>query len=131
LTKAGNLANFYAGASKLKKGDYDGAIAHLDKFSASDLLLQARAYCLTGDAYMQKKDYDNAAKFYKKASEYKANQYTTPFYLFKLGLAYEKKSDWSNAHAAYKRIVDEFRENSDYARAEKYMYKMEAIMGGK
>jgi tetratricopeptide (TPR) repeat protein len=131
LTKAGNLANFYAGASKLKKGDYDGAITHLNKFSSSDLLFQARAYCLTGDAYMQKKDFENAASFYKKAAEYKPNQFTTPFYLFKLGLACEKKSDWSGAQAAYKRITEEFRENADYARALKYLNRVETVMNGK
>ena len=66
-TPAGNLANFYAGVALLKEGKYDEAIEHLKEFSSSDLLVQARAYALTGDAYMEKKSYDEAADYYRKS----------------------------------------------------------------
>ena len=48
-TKAANIASFYAGASYLRLGDFDGAIRHLSDFSSSDFLVQARAYTLMGD----------------------------------------------------------------------------------
>ncbi len=60
-TPGGNLAKFYAGLGLLKQGKYDEAIEHLDDFKSSDLLVQARAYALLGDAYMEKKSYDEAA----------------------------------------------------------------------
>ena len=53
-TKAGNLANFYAGTALLKQGKFDEAIDHLSDFSSGDLVLQGKAYVLIGDAYMEK-----------------------------------------------------------------------------
>jgi hypothetical protein len=47
-TKAGNLANYYAGVIYLKQGKFPLAIFHLEDFSSNDLLVQARAYSLVG-----------------------------------------------------------------------------------
>jgi len=38
-TKAGNLANYYAGMSYLAVKDYGNAISHLENFSADDMML--------------------------------------------------------------------------------------------
>src|SRR5690606_28229546 len=89
-TKAGKLANFYAGVALLKEGNFDEAISRLKNFSSSDLLLQARAYALIGDAYMEKGEFKEAISYYKRAADYKSNQYFTPGYLLKLGLASNK-----------------------------------------
>ena len=64
VTKAANLANFYAGATYLKLGDFESAITYLNNFSSSDYLIQGRAYALLGDAYMGIKDYSTAVSFY-------------------------------------------------------------------
>src|SRR5690606_3114897 len=88
ITKAGNLANYYAGVSYLKQGKYELARLYLEDFSSDDLLVQARAYSLIGDAYMEEKNYEEAAKFYHKAAEYKPNKTFTPIYLMKEALAY-------------------------------------------
>jgi Tetratricopeptide repeat. len=63
------------------------AIYHLEDFKVNDLLVQPRAYSLMGDAYMEQKDYENAAKYYDKASSYEPNKQFTPIYLMKAGLA--------------------------------------------
>ncbi len=64
-TDAGNLANFYAGVALLKQGKFDDAIERLNNFSSSDLLVQARAYSLIGDAYMEKKNTEEAISYYR------------------------------------------------------------------
>ena len=94
LNKTANLAKFYAGVCYLKLGNYEQAIDYLSDFSASDYLVQGRAYALIGDAHMEQGDFDKAIKFYKKAADYKPNQYFTPTYLMKLGLASEKSNDY-------------------------------------
>ena len=52
-TKAGNLANFYAGVASLKQGKYKEALDFLEDFSSDDYLVQSRAYSLMGDAQLE------------------------------------------------------------------------------
>ncbi|MFC0184915.1 tol-pal system YbgF family protein [Pseudarcicella hirudinis] len=120
----GNIAS-YAGVANLKEGKYDAAIENLKNFSSSDLLVQARAYALIGDAYSEKKAYGDAIDYYKKASEYKANKFFTPTYLLKLGAAYEANKQGKEALAVYNEIVEKYAESSEYINAKKYKALLE------
>lgn len=124
-TDAGNLANFYAGAISLKQGKYPLAIFYLEDFSANDILVQARAYSLLGDAYMEQKEFENAAKYYDKAANYKPNKFYTPTYLMKLALAYEKMEEPAKAIATYDRIINNYWESNEYQTARKYKASLE------
>ncbi len=126
MTKSGNLANFYTGVIYLKQGKFPLAIYHLEDFSANDLLVQARAYSLIGDAYMEQKKYDEAARYYDKASGYEPNKEFTPTYLMKAALAYEKLNDIEKAKAAYQTIIDTYFDSSEIQNAKKYKAKLEA-----
>jgi tetratricopeptide (TPR) repeat protein len=121
----GNLANFYAGVANLKEGKYDAAIEQLKSFGSSDLLVQARAYSLIGDAYAEKKAYGEAADYYKKASEYKANKFFTPTYMMKLAAALEANKEPKEALAVYTEIVEEYAESSEAVSAKKYKAMLE------
>ncbi len=125
MTDAGNLANYYAGFSYLKQGKYPLAIFHFEDFSSSDLLVQARAYSLMGDAYMENKDFENAAKYYSKAANYKPNKQFTPTYLMKAGLAYEKLNQNDKAKEAYQTIIDKYWESGELQLAKKLKAKLE------
>ncbi len=125
-TDAGNLANYYTGAIYLKQGKYPLAIFHLEDFSASDLLVQARAYSLMGDAYMEQKDYENAAKYYEKAAGYKPNKEFTPTYLMKAALAYEKLNKNDKAKAVYQTIIDKYWESAELQNARKFKARLES-----
>ena len=128
-TKAGNLAEFYAGVALLKEGKYDEAIAHLNDFSSSDLLVQARAYALIGDAYMEKKSYDEAANHYRKAADYNPNKYFTPGYLTKLAVAYEQAKQNDKAISTYNEIIEKYGQSTEAASAKKYKSVLEATVG--
>ncbi|MFK7899677.1 MAG: tol-pal system YbgF family protein [Cyclobacteriaceae bacterium] len=119
-TDAGNLSNFYSGALYLKQGEYETAIEFLDKFSSSDFLVQARAYALTGDAYMELGEYDNAATQYEKAADHYPNETFTPAYLNKLALAYEKADNQSEALEVYSTLLKDYPNSSEATRAKKY-----------
>jgi tetratricopeptide (TPR) repeat protein len=125
-TKAGNLANFYAGAIYMKQGKFPSAIVHLDDVLVNDLLVQARAYSLIGDAYMEQKKFDEAASYYDKAASYKPNKEFTPTYLMKAALAYEKLNNAEKAKAAYQTIIDTFWDSSEVQNAKKFKAKLEA-----
>jgi len=127
-TKAGNLAAFYAGAAQLKQGKYDEAIDQLKNFSSSDLLVQARAYALLGDAYAEKKQYGEAIDAYKKAAEYKPNKFFTPGYLMKLAAAQEAANQPNDALDSYTQVVDKYPESAEYPSAKKYQSKLQGAV---
>src|SRR5688572_2466984 len=56
MTDAANLANYYGGAIALKQGKFALALLYLQDFSSNDILVQARAYSLMGDAHMELKE---------------------------------------------------------------------------
>lgn len=126
ITQAAKLANFYAGAAYLQQGKYEVARLYLEDFSADDLLVQARAYSLIGDTYMEEKNYADAAKYYDKAAGYKPNKYFTPVYLMKAALAHEKNNNNDKAIAAYDKIITEYFQAPEYQNARKYKAKLEA-----
>lgn len=127
FTDAANLSSFYAGATYMKLGDFESAIRNLDKFSSDDLLVQARAYALTGDAYVEIDDLDNAIKYYNKAASNYPNAEFTPTYLIKAAITYEAKGDTKQALARYKRIVDEYPNATEYQEALKQKSRLEGL----
>jgi tetratricopeptide (TPR) repeat protein len=127
FTQAANLAHFYIGVSYMHQKDYTKAVQHLTKFRSKDLLLQARAWALLGDAYTENKNYPLAVNFYMKAADYKPNKIFTPVYLTKAALAYEAKEDFKAALGCYQRIVQEFPEVAQYGEALKHAARLKAI----
>lgn len=128
ITKAGNLAAYYAGAAYLKDGKFQEAIDHLKDFSSSDILVQARAYSLIGDANMELKKYDEAANNYDKAANYNPNKFFSPQYLMKEALAHEKNGDNQAALKAYDEIIEKYFDSQEYNDARKHKARIEALL---
>ena len=116
-TKAGNLADFYAGVAALKQGKYQDAYNYLDKFSSSDYLVQARAYSLMGDAQLELGKAKDAADLYAKAADHNANEYFSPGYVLKQGIALEAAKDNAAATKAYDRIINDYSAAAEVAEA--------------
>lgn len=126
ITDAAKLANYYAGAAFLQQGKFEVARLYLEDFKADDLLVQARAYSLIGDTYMEEGNYEQAATFYNKAANYKPNQYFSPTYLMKAGLAFERSEQNDQAIAAYDKIISEYKNSPEYQAARKYKARLQA-----
>lgn len=125
-TPAGNIAHYIAGATLLKQGKFDEAIEHLKSFSASDLLMQARAYTMIGDAYMEKNAPEEAITYYEKAVDYKPNPQFTPAYMIKLGIAYEKAKKNKEAIEVYSNLIEEYPQSSEVLNAKKFKNLLES-----
>ncbi len=110
---AQNLADLYLGITFIKQGKYDQAIEKLKNFESGDLLVQARALSLIGDAYSEKKSYADAIEYYQKAAEYKANKFFSPTYLLKLANAYEANKQPKEALATYTEITEKYPQSSE------------------
>jgi TolA-binding protein len=126
ITDAGKLANYYAGVCFLKQGKYEVARLYLEDFSSNDLLVQARAYSLIGDTYMEEKKFEDAASYYKKAANYKPNKYFSPSYLMKAALAFEKLNQPEKAKEAYEQIITQYWESGEYQSARKLKARLES-----
>ena len=129
-TDAGKLADFYAGVALLKEGKFAEAQSHLENFKSDDYLLQARAYSLTGDALSEQGKYKEAADMYNKAANHNSNQYFSPQYLMKAGIAYEAANDFKAAVNTYDKIIKEYVSSAEVTDAKKYKARAEMLAGG-
>lgn len=108
MTKSANLSHYYAGICYLKLGEFENAIEHLDSFSSDDELVGPMAKGAMGDAYMELKQPEKAAGLYRKAAEMRSNEFTSPMFLLKAGMAYEELGDFSKALEMYKKIRKDY-----------------------
>ncbi len=128
ITKAGNLAEYYAGICYLQLGDYENAIDHLESFKTDDLLVGAAKYSALGDAYVELGEYDKAVNNFEKAISDFRNDYSTPLILKKVALVYEEMNEFDKANDFYQEISREYPESEEARDIQKYLKRTELKM---
>lgn len=127
-TKSANLAQYYAGISYLRLGEYEEAINYLEDFDASDRIISVVALGATGDAYVELGDFDKGLTYYEKAAGLNSNELLSPVYLFKAGLVQEKLGNYKKAVASYKKIKTDFPKSDEAREIDKYITAAELKM---
>lgn len=107
-TPAGNSAHYYAGLAYFSQGSFQDAIEILDGYSASDVATAAMAKGVIGDAFAELGQMNDAADYYKKAANATDNNFTTPLFLWKAGLALEAQGEATKAVSLYERIASDY-----------------------
>ncbi len=125
-TKAGNLANYYAGVAYMRMGDFVSAIDYLEEFDGDDEILAAVHLGAIGDCFAQIDQPEDALDYYIKAVNARSNEFTTPLYLMKAAQAAEYIEDNDQAIKLYKRIKKEYPESRDAQNIDKYIAGVEA-----
>lgn len=128
-TKAGKLASLYAGIALMKQAKYAEAIERLDKFSSDDQVLQARAYALIADCYMETKKVEDAISYYEKASNHKPNKFSTPGYMMKWAGALTEAKKTKEAAEVYTDIINKYPTGTETLLAKKYKSRLETEIG--
>lgn len=128
-TKAGNLANYYAGICALNLGQFQEAISYFDNFSANDPLLSVVATGSIGDAFMEINQPKEALEYYNKAVSGKENNLVVPFYLKKAGILAESEGNLDQALKHYTRLKKEFKDSRDALDIDKYIARIETKKG--
>jgi len=129
ITKAGNLANYYAGICFLKKGNFDKAISYLSSFDADDEIVAPMAKGAIGDAYLAKGNKDKAVSYYLTAANLKDNEFTSPLFLLKAGEVYEEMGQFDNAIQTYTKIKKQYFKSNEARNINKYIARAKAEKG--
>jgi TolA-binding protein len=80
----------------------------MDDYDKSDAATSATAYGVIGDAFVELGQMNDAVDFYNKAANATENDFTTPLFLWKAGLAYEALGENAKAVKLYERIADDY-----------------------
>ncbi len=122
-SKAGKLANYYAGISYLHLGNFQKAIDYLKDFSTDDAMVQSIATGATGDAYLELGNKEKAISYYEDAIATK-DEFTAPTYLMKLGLLQEEMGKQKDALESYTAIKDQYKKSAEYTLIDKYITRV-------
>ena len=91
-SSAGNLAALSAAETYYGQGKYKEAVKYLENFSTSEPVLAANALALTGDCYVNLKQYDKALDYFNKAlKKADKNPQITPRVLLKEANVYDEQ----------------------------------------
>ncbi|MCC6448086.1 MAG: tetratricopeptide repeat protein [Chitinophagaceae bacterium] len=123
-TPAANLAEYYAGISYLKLGDFAKAESHLKKFDGKGTMVSLVAKGALGDASMELNKPDDAIKAYQEASSDLNNVLLSPIYIERKAIAYEMKNNKDEAIKAYKLIIDEYPSSPQAASSHKSLARL-------
>ena len=122
---AGDAIHFYIGVSHLHLNQYQEAIDALSKYSVKDFIMQARAYCCIGDAYVGLDNFKKAEEFYMKAARHHDNLMAAA-YLKKAAIICEESGATERAISLFKEIKDKYQQAPEAYDADKYIARLKA-----
>lgn len=126
-TNAANLAHYYAGMAYLSTNKYQEAIKHLDKFKSKDDVLAPLAKGAIGDAFVQLNQNEDALKYYEEAAKMRENEFTTPRFLLKAGIAAMALSQNDKALKHFQNITENYSNSPEATKAEIYTGRADAM----
>jgi tetratricopeptide (TPR) repeat protein len=123
-TRVGQTAKYCAGVIYIRMGQFQKGIDFLKQFDARDKIIQAEAYGLMGDAYMELGRTADGIAYYKKAGNYNDNDLISPLYLLREGIALEKAGKPSEAIAVYKQIKSKYPQSLQGREIDKFLARL-------
>lgn len=124
-TSGGNIANYTLGIAAMDKGEFEDAIGYFDECDFEDIVIGAMVIGLKGDCYVELDDLDNAVEMFEEAAQYEENEFTSPMYLKKAGLAYEALGNPEKALEAYEKIQSNWEKSEEGQDIEKYIARVQ------
>jgi len=123
-TTTGNLANYYAGVSYLRLGQFDAAQSYLNDYSPDGSVLPITYYGVLGDLASEKNDMDKAISNYKKAIGYGTNEFLEAYYSKKLGMLYEHQGKVAEAKSTYENLKNKYPNTPEGQDIDKYISRV-------
>ena len=123
-TSGGDIAHYTMGIAAMKNGDFESALESFESCGFEDVELGSMVIGLQGDCYVELDDYESAVDRYEEAASREENEFTTPMYLKKAGLAYEALGKNDDAREAYQKIKDNWENSTEGQDIEKYLARV-------
>jgi tetratricopeptide (TPR) repeat protein len=120
-TPSGNLAHYYLGICYRSKGNYKDAIKQFQDYDGNDQIVSSIATGSIGDCYMEQGNAEEAISYYVKAGNANHNNFTSPLYLKKAGLAYEDQKNYTEAIKQYEKIKTEYFDTPESRDIDKFI----------
>lgn len=116
-TKAGNLANLYAGLCYAHMDKWEDAVKYLEKYdNVDDILISPAAMGALGNAYAHVNQLDKAVSTLTKAAEKADNILMSPIYYIQAGEILESQGKKADALKLYQKVkaMESISESSPY-----------------
>ena len=124
-TKAGNLANLYAGLCFAKLDKWQEAARYLEKYDASDdQMVSPAAVGALGNAYAHLNQLDKAVSTLKKAAEMADNNSLSPTFLIQAGEILESQGKADEALKLYQTIKEKYFNSMQYQTIDEYIERV-------
>jgi tetratricopeptide (TPR) repeat protein len=121
-TKAGNLANLYAGLCYAQMDKWQEAANYLEKFNgADDELISPAAIGALGNAYAHLNQLDKAVSNLKKAAEKADNNALSPTFLIQAGEILESQGKKDEALKLYQQVKEKYFNSMQYQTIDAYI----------
>ena len=124
-TKAGNLANLYAGICYAKLDKWQEAAADLEKYDGSDdAMVSPAAIGALGNVYAHLNQLDKAVSTLKKAAEMADNNSLSPTYLIQAGEILESQNKKAEALKLYEEVKEKYFNSMAYQTIDEYIERV-------
>ena len=112
---AGNRAKLMTAIGYYQKGEYQKCIDFIDGYSNTGSAIDAGAYSLKGDSYVNLKKYDEALGCYNDAlSAADENPFLAPFIMAKQARIYNEKKDYAKELEIYEAIKKDYAQTIQF-----------------
>lgn len=123
-TAGGDIAHYTVGIAAMENGNFESAIESFESCDFEDVVLGNMVIGLQGDCYSELEDYETAAEMYEEAARRETNEFTSPMYLKKAGMAYEALGETDEALRVYEEIKKDWSESTEGQDIEKYITRI-------
>jgi len=130
MTQSSNLAQYYAGISHLRLGNYDQAIEHLKEFDVNDKIIEPEKLGAIGNAYLEKGNQEEALDYFEKAMNADDNAFTTPLYMSKAAFVYEQMGEYQEAIDLFQKIMRKYPNSAQSQQADKNIARLKVLAQG-
>ena len=124
-TKAGNLANLYAGICAARLGNLEEAAEYFDEFDTEDdQMISPSAKAAEGNIEASQNKLDDAVKTLVKAADMADNSTLSPGFLIQAGEILESQGKKEDALELYQRIKDNYYQWTKYSTIDAYIERV-------
>ena len=121
-TKAGNLANLYAGLSYANLEKWKEAAEYIEKFDgADDAMVSPAAIGALGNVYAHLNQLDKAVSTLTKAADKADNNSLSPTFLIQAGEILESQGKKAEALKLYQQVKDKYFNSMQYQTIDAYI----------